>query len=251
MHSAGPSPTVPPVLALADGRADVAAAGGKGASLARLARAGLPVPDGFHVTTAAYRSFLQAHGLQEGILAQLEHDDAQASAAIARLFAAHPLPPEAAAAIRTAYARLGGPGGSGPPVAVRSSATTEDLPGLSAAGQQDTFLGIVGAENVLAAVRRCWASLWTGRAIAYRRRHGIGPDRTATAVVVQLMVPADAAGVLFTADPLTGARGQLVVNAVWGLGESLVSGQATADTVVLSPEGHIRSRTIADKAVMS
>lgn len=251
MQPEEPLALVPPVLALADERADLASAGGKGASLARLARAGLPVPDGFHVTAGAYRSFLRTHGLQPGILAALRHDDAAASAAIARLFAAHPLPPEATAAIRSAYAGLDRSGGNGPQVAVRSSATTEDLPGMSAAGQQDTFLGVAGAEDVLAAVRRCWASLWTERAIAYRRRHGIGPERTATAVVVQLMVPADAAGVLFTADPLTGARDQLVVNAVWGLGESLVSGQAVSDTVVLSPEGHIRSRSIADKTVMS
>src|SRR4051794_17790394 len=149
MQSAEPLPAVPPVLALADERADRATAGGKGASLARLARAGLQVPDGFHVTAGAYRSFLRAHGLQPGILAALRHDDAEASAAIARLFAAHPLPQ----------------------VAVRSSAATEDLPGMSAAGQQDTFLGVAGAENVLAAVRCCWASLWTERAIAYCRRH--------------------------------------------------------------------------------
>ncbi|MCG2620582.1 PEP-utilizing enzyme [Arthrobacter sp. I2-34] len=254
MQPAPPLPAGPPVLALTDARADLAAAGGKGASLARLACAGLHVPAGFLVTTGAYRAFLRTHRLQPALLQALKQDDAAASAAIGRLFAARPLPSETAAAIRQAYAGLSGPAGGpngGAPVAVRSSATTEDLPGLSAAGQQDTFLGVSGAEDVLAAVRRCWASLWTERAIAYRRRHGIDPEHAAIAVVVQLMVPADAAGVLFTVNPLTGARDELVINAVWGLGESLVAGQATPDTLVLSPGGGVLRRSTADKTVMS
>ncbi|RKT55069.1 PEP/pyruvate-binding domain-containing protein [Saccharothrix australiensis] len=197
------------VLPLDDPGADLDAVGGKGASLAALVRAGLPVPGGFHVTTHAYRVF--ADGLTpEG-------------------FAARPVPPVIASAILAAL-----PDG---PVAVRSSATAEDLPDLSFAGQHDTVLDVRG-EDVLDAVKRCWASLWTERAVAYRARNGV--TDAAMAVVVQELVPADAAGVLFTADPVTGARDEIVVNAAPGLGEALVAGEVTPDTYVVS-SGVVRS----------
>jgi pyruvate,water dikinase len=163
--------------------------GGKGASLARLAAAGLPVPPGFCVATAAYRRFVAEHGLQEQILgavaaatpdqpATLE----EASHRIGRLFAQQPIPDDMAEAIRRAYAGLGEGDVS---VAVRSSATAEDLPGMSFAGQQESYLNIRGAEAVLEAVKKCWASLWTARAVSYRARQGITPDSVAMAVVVQ------------------------------------------------------------------
>ncbi|MEO6086066.1 MAG: PEP/pyruvate-binding domain-containing protein, partial [Umezawaea sp.] len=209
------------VLPLADPAADLSTAGGKGESLAKLANAGLPVPPGFHVTTAAYRAFVAHHDLAAKI-------DGAPHREVADLFAAHDLPPEVASGITAAYADLG----EGP-VAVRSSATAEDLPDASFAGQQDTFLDVSGTAAVLDAVRRCWASLWTERAVDYRARHGIAPDDVAIAVVVQRMVPASAAGVLFTADPVTGARDRLVVNAVRGLGEALVSGDADPQVLVL------------------
>ncbi len=143
----------------------------------------------------------------------------------AALFARHDMPEAVAEEIRLAYAALG----EDVAVAVRSSATAEDLPELSFAGQQDTYLNVRG-DTLLDAVKRCWASLWNSRAVAYRDQHGISHDDVALAVVVQELVEADAAGVLFTADPVTGARGETVINASWGLGEAVVAGQLTPDT---------------------
>ncbi|MGW4110423.1 PEP/pyruvate-binding domain-containing protein [Actinosynnema sp. NPDC004786] len=214
------------VLPLADRDADLGTVGGKGASLARLAAAGLPVPDGFHLTTHAYRRF--AADLDGEIRAALSGADP--AVAIAAAFERRDLPAEVADAIR---AHL--PAG---PVAVRSSATAEDLPDLSFAGQHDTFLDVTGLDAVLAAVKRCWASLWTARAIAYRARHDI--TDVAIAVVVQEMVPAEAAGVLFTANPVTGARTETVVNAAPGSGEALVGGSVTPDEYVVTADGGIR-----------
>ncbi|WP_214403290.1 PEP/pyruvate-binding domain-containing protein [Pseudonocardia lacus] len=232
--------TAPVVLDLADPAADLATAGGKGESLGRLARAGLPVPAGFHVTTAAYRRFVAEHDLDERIAGS-------DGAGVATLFAAHEVPADIADAVRAAYAALGSPA-----VAVRSSATAEDLPGASFAGQQDSFLDVRGADAVVDAVRRCWASLWTDRAVAYRERAGIAPPDVALAVVVQELVDADAAGVLFTADPVTGAADRMVVDATWGLGESLVGGAVTPDELVLdAATGAVRERRTGDKAVMT
>ncbi|TCO62361.1 PEP/pyruvate-binding domain-containing protein [Actinocrispum wychmicini] len=199
------------VLRLDDDAADLATAGGKGASLARLAAAGLPVPPGFHITTHAFRAYRDS-------------------------------PDEVVASIRAAY--------QGGPVAVRSSATAEDLPDMSFAGQHDSFLNITGFDALLAAVRRCWDSLWTERAIAYRAEHGVSSD-VAMAVVVQELVPADAAGVLFTADPLTGNRDQLVINANWGLGETVVSGLVTPDVYVVDKGGSLVSSAIHEKTAMT
>ncbi len=135
---------------------------------------------------------------------------------------------------------------------MRSSATVEDLPDTSFAGQQDTYLNVHGAGAVQDAVRRCWASLWTTRAMIYRARRGIAPDEVSIAVVVQQLVPAEAAGVLFTADPQTGDPGRMVVNASWGLGESVVNGQVTPDTLVLDPSsGRVLEQHLGDKTVMT
>lgn len=227
-------------LPLADPSADLATTGGKGSSLATLVRAGLPVPPGFHITTVAYRTYVALHHLQEKILATDEQG-------VAELFAAHPVPEEIAGPIREAYARLGSPA-----VAVRSSATAEDLPEASFAGQQDTILDVRGADAVLDAVRRCWASLWTDRAVAYRQREGIDPSEVALAVVVQELVDADAAGVLFTADPVSAAPDRMILNATWGLGEALVSGAVTPDELVLdAATGAVRERHTGDKATMT
>ncbi|MGW2216611.1 PEP/pyruvate-binding domain-containing protein [Nonomuraea sp. NPDC001684] len=214
--------------------ADLGTAGGKGASLARLVRAGLPVPGGFVVTTQAYRSFVAAFG-----------DEIASSGDPGALFAAHEIPAALAEAIRAAHAALG----DDVAVAVRSSATAEDLPELSFAGQQDTFLN-VRADGLLEAVRRCWASLWNPRAVAYRERNGVPHDDVALAVVVQELVDADAAGIMFTADPVTGARDEIVVNASWGLGEAVVGGQVTPDTITLSG-GRVTGSRVADKTVMT
>ncbi|GIH93425.1 PEP/pyruvate-binding domain-containing protein [Planobispora siamensis] len=227
------------VLPLGDAAADLATAGGKGASLAELTAAGLPVPGGFLVTTEAYRVFVA--GFQEEILRAVSGDPGR----IPSLFAAHEVPGEIAGEITRAYEALG----DDVPVAVRSSATAEDLPGMSFAGQQDTYLDIRGPA-LLDAVKRCWASLWNPRAIAYREQNGVPHAGVALAVVVQELVDADAAGIMFTADPVTGARDEIVINASWGLGEAVVGGQVTPDTVVVSG-GEVTAARIGDKRVMT
>ncbi len=150
--------------------------------------------------------------------------------------------------IRRWYGELG----ADAPVAVRSSATAEDLPGMSFAGQLETYLNVRGGDEVIRSVKRCWASLWTGRAIGYRQRQGIRPEDVSIAVVVQRLVAAQAAGVVFTANPMTGARDELMINAAWGLGEAIVSGRVTPDTIVINKQtGAITSQKIASKSVMT
>lgn len=244
------------VLALDDPSVKLEQVGGKGASLARLATAGLPVPPGFHITTAAYRRFVTENGLQEPILAAVSQASAsepttleEASKQIASLFAQGRIPDDIAAAIGLAYAGLGG---GNLPVAVRSSATAEDLPEMSFAGQQESYLNIHGEAMVLSSVKRCFASLWTARALGYRARHHMASEEVSLAVVVQELVPADAAGILFTANPLTGARDQVMINAAWGLGEAIVGGLVTPDTVVVDKaSGSLLTQEIADKQVMT
>ena len=214
--------------------------GGKGASLARLAAAGFPVPQGFVVSTAAYRRFVDDHGLQ-GLL------DRGDSAEIAAAFAARQVPAEIAAEIIRAYRGLGSPS-----VAVRSSSTAEDLAEASFAGQQDSFLDISGDAQVLDAVRRCWASLWNERAMVYRARQRHVPVGLAIAVVVQELVDAVASGVMFTADPITGDHSRIEINAVWGLGEALVSGQASADSFTVDRRtGRVITSVINQKMIMT
>lgn len=212
--------------------------GGKGANLGELITAGLDVPPGFCVTTAAYRRAVVEAGLVGAIdeaLRDVRTDDPAsaeiASARITALFEGLTLPDDLAGAILAAYRALGAP-----PVAVRSSATAEDLPGASFAGQQATSLNVRDPDALLGAVRRCWASLWSARAIAYRQRQGFHHDRVAVAVVVQQLVPAEVAGVLFTANPVTGARDEMVVNAALGLGEAVVGGLITPDSFALDRE---------------
>jgi pyruvate,water dikinase len=248
--------SIPLVLALDDASATLEKVGGKGASLARMAAAGLPVPAGFHITTAAYRRFVTEQGLQEQILAAVSTVTAdqpgsfeEASREIGNLFAKSVMSGAIAEAIGRAYAELGG---GDLPVAVRSSATAEDLPELSFAGQQETYLNMHGEAMVLDAVKRCWASLWTGRAIGYRTLHHIAQEEVSLAVVVQVLVAADAAGILFTANPLTGARDQVMINAAWGLGEAIVGGQVTPDTVMVDKaSGAITQQEITEKDVMT
>jgi phosphohistidine swiveling domain-containing protein len=224
------------------GREDIELAGGKGANLGELVRAGLPVPPGFVVTTDAYRQFVGANDLTEQIL-----DPRRSAGDVRDLITSGVVPDELREQVLAAYADLGRP-----PVAVRSSATAEDLADASFAGQQDTYLNVRGEEALIDAVRRCWASLWTERAVAYRLRQGIDPGTVALAVVVQEMVDADAAGVLFTANPTNGRRQEAVIGAAWGLGEAVVSGAVnTDDLVVAKTDGHVISRTTADKAVMT
>ncbi|MEV4687998.1 PEP/pyruvate-binding domain-containing protein [Microbacterium sp. LWH3-1.2] len=201
---------------------DLATVGGKAANLGELIRAGFEVPPGFCVTTEAYRNAVRGSAVEAGTIT----DAAAARAAVLEA----PFPDAVADAVRDAYARL--ESGAGP-VAVRSSATAEDLPGASFAGQQDTYLDVAGVDAVLNAVHRCWASLWTDRAVAYRTAQGIDGAGVALAVVVQRMVAAESAGVLFTADPVTGRRRQAVLDAARGLGEAVVSGSVDPDHFVV------------------
>ena len=246
---------VPLVMALDDPGAVPGVAGGKGASLARLARAGFRVPPGFHVTTSAYLDFIGRGSLREPVLAAISAVDVSdaatfdaAAARIGELFAGQPVPTPTAAAIAGAYACLG----DDVPVAVRSSATVEDLPGMSAAGQHDTYLNVRGEAAVLDAVRRCWASLWSARAIGYRAQWGVEPGGVSIAVVVQQLVLAEAAGVMFTIDPVGGAHDKVVVSANWGLGESVVAGEVTPDVAVVDrASGALVSYQVGSKEMMT
>jgi rifampicin phosphotransferase len=233
-------------------RDDIEQAGGKGANLGELTHAGLPVPPGFVIMTDAYRSYVAEHQLAEKIaaLATATDDPAgydNASGQIRALFSDE-VSDTLRAEIAAAYTGLG----ADVPVAVRSSATAEDLPEASFAGQQDTYLNVRGLEDLLTAVRDCWASLWTARAMAYRARQGIDPATVSLAVVVQQLVDADAAGVMFTANPANGRRNEAVISAAWGLGESVVSGSVNTDNIVVyKPDGTVISSETADKAVMT
>ncbi|MCE5289402.1 MAG: phosphoenolpyruvate synthase [Nocardiaceae bacterium] len=224
-------------------RLDAAAlplAGGKAANLGELLRAGFDVPGGFAVTTDAYSKV--AIGLDEA----LRGSGGDIAGAARTALLAAPIPEDVATAVRAAYAELG----DDVPVAVRSSATAEDLPTASFAGQQDTFLNVVGADSVLDAVRRCWASLWTDRAVSYRETVGIEHSAVRLAVVVQRMVDAKVAGVLFTADPVTGRRTYSVIDASPGLGESVVSGAVNPDHIVVADGGEIVEHRIGNKKVV-
>jgi pyruvate,water dikinase len=244
------------ILPLSDLGATLELVGGKGMSLAKLGRAGLPVPNGFHVTTEAYRRFVSENNLQEDIRTAMQAVDVAkpntfeaASQRIGVAFARAKMSATLAEAIQQAYSQLAG---KDPAVAVRSSATAEDLPEASFAGQQETYLNVCGQAAVLDAVQHCWGSLWTGRAIAYRSRQKIAPQAVALAVVVQVLVPAEAAGVLFTANPLNGRRNELVINAAWGLGEAVVSGAVTPDTLTVDKvTQRLVQRVTAGKQVMT
>ncbi len=235
-------------------RTSLPLAGGKAANLGELIRAGFSVPAGFCVTTAAYDRVAARAGLASA-LAALETPDSTESArrndlaaSLHTAFAQTPLPPEVREAVTRAYQALAA--GSPLPVAVRSSATAEDLPDASFAGQQETWLNVIGVEAVLAAVQRCFASLWTERATEYRSSRGIAPGSVRLAVVVQQMVEVTVAGVLFTANPLTGKRREAVINANPGLGEAVVSGATNPDQfVVQTSTGEIVERRLGDKQV--
>lgn len=211
-------------------------AGGKGANLGELSRAGFDVPGGFIITTAAYSLLLQSDGLQSKMqetLAWLQPDNLSSVTEMSRqvrdAFHHTPVPDPIKKEVLKAYRQLGGEA-----VAVRSSATAEDLPEAAFAGQQDTFLNVLGEQALLDAIRACWASLWSERAVLYRAHRNVDQSSVKLAVVVQKMVQADVAGVMFTANPVTGARDELVIDANPGLGEAVVAGLVTPDHFVVS-----------------
>lgn len=226
--------------------------GGKGKSLARMTNAGFSVPTGFHLTTEAYKCFVDRNELQSKILTLAQPEIRglalsfeQASNNIRNLFDQAEMPDDVVAAITTTYTALDG---EDPAVAIRSSANAEDLPELSFAGQQETYLNVSGKDALVAAVRNCWASLWTAQALSYRHQNGIKQDSVAMAVVVQVMVPSDVSGILFTANPATGERSEMIVNASFGLGEAVVSGQVTPDTYIVDRETNaLKETTIGPK----
>ena len=231
-------------------RASLPIAGGKAASLGDMTRAGFPVPPGFCVTTAAYRLAAGQSGLG-AVLAELEGVPATELPALSALAArarealiAAPVPEPVRAACAEAYRAIGGDA----PVAVRSSATAEDLPDASFAGQHETLLNVVGEQALLDAVRECWSSLFTERAVVYRAQRGIQHGAVHLAVAVQRMVDAAVAGVMFTANPVTGRRTEVVIDASPGLGEAIVSGAVNPDHFVLAREGRkVLERRLGDK----
>lgn len=250
-------PTIQPYVQFFDDPAEptLETLGGKCASLVSMTAAGMPVPPGFAVTTAAYGAFLEESGIGKEIrdhLARLDPDHVVAvdsvSAAIRDHITSRPVPEEVRSAVIEAYERLQSRFEQPVPVAVRSSATAEDLPGASFAGQQDTYLWLTGIHEVTRHVRACWASLYTSRAILYRLRNGIAEEGLSMAVAVQKMVNARASGVAITMNPTTGDRSKITVDASYGVGEMVVSGMVTPDNVVLDKVMlSVVSETIGDK----
>ena len=214
--------------------------GGKGASLVTMTAAGMPVPPGFVVTTAAFDAFLNESGIAAQIhsaLQGLNTDDTaevdRVSAKIREQLTSAPVPQGVRDATRAAHQALLDQCDGEVPVAVRSSATAEDLPDASFAGQQDTYLWISGYASVTEHIRQCWASLYTSRAIIYRLKNSIPDEGLSMAVVVQKMVNAKAAGVAITMNPANGDRSKVAVDASWGVGETVVSGTVTPDNILL------------------
>lgn len=244
------------ILQLDDPQATLETVGGKGASLARLSRAGLPVPPGFHVTTRAYQIFLQENNLQVPLREVLQNIDPdnpsdleRASKTIQALFIQGSMPARIAAELVSAYGELEG---SEPAVAVRSSATAEDLPEASFAGQQESYLNVCGSDQMLLAAKKCWASLWTARAIGYRHRQGISEDGLALAIVVQELVPAEVAGILFSIHPTHKNEDQVFISSAWGLGDAIVGGRVSTDNFVTDKtSGSLVECELADKEIMT
>jgi pyruvate, water dikinase len=232
--------------------ADHARVGGKCASLGAMTKAGVAVPAGFAVTTEAYKLMLDTHGLGDEIarhLKGLNVDNTtaldKAAQSIRQRIGSHPIPKAVEDAIRVSFTSLGDF-----PVAVRSSATAEDLPDASFAGQQDTYLWIKGIDQVLDKVRDCWASLYTARAIAYREKNNIIHLDVLMSVGVQKMVNAKCAGVAMTLDPSNGDRTRIVIDASWGIGETVVSGTVTPDNFTVEKVmEQILARKISDKHI--
>jgi len=225
------------VLSIAAPNASIEMVGGKGAALAKMAQGKFPVPTGFHITTTAYKKFIDTNKLQSLILSKARSANAldpkslqNASEKIKDAITSAVMPEDIEESIISEYRKLPG---SNPAVAVRSSATAEDLPEHSFAGLQETFLNIQGEVELIKAVKNCWASLWTARAIGYRAKNNIPHSDISISVFVQILVRADSSGILFTANPVNGNTNQVVINSSFGLGESIVGGTVTPDTVVI------------------
>ncbi|HET7277463.1 MAG TPA: phosphoenolpyruvate synthase [Dermatophilaceae bacterium] len=239
-HTALAQRTADPVAWFADlSKQDVPRVGGKGANLGELTHAGLPVPPGFVLTADAYLEAMEAGGARERLQQVASTSDLDspggleaAAESLQRLVRDAGMPEPLRDAVVAAYARLG----DSASVAVRSSATAEDTASTSFAGMNETFTNVRGGEELIRRIVDCWASLWSPRVVAYRRTQGL-TDEPAIAVIVQAMVDSDASGVMFTADPASGGRDTIVIEAAYGLGEVVVGGQVEPDTYVLAKDG--------------
>jgi len=238
------------------GLADRPRVGGKGGSLGELLRAGVEVPAGFVVGTHAFEGFishLESLAPFRSLIERLPADDLAAVSALSAELRARiegvDLPSALTAEVERAYATLGDPA-RGAVVAVRSSATTEDSAAASFAGLQDTFLWVTSAADVLDKLRRCWGSLYSVESLSYRLRHRMPEAGVAMAVVIQCMVDARTAGVMFTRSPTTGDRSVITIEASWGLGSAVVSGEVTPDRwVVAKITGDVQRREISGKSI--
>ncbi|SFH93106.1 phosphoenolpyruvate synthase [Tindallia magadiensis] len=233
---------------------DISSAGGKGTNLGEMLRAGLPVPGGFVLLTSAYQQFIKTNGLEQKISRILQELDTnstmtleKAASMIEEWFLAGKMPSDVILEVEEIYRSQGEP-----VTAVRSSATAEDLPGMSFAGQYSTFLNVQGLESLLQAIKECWTSLWNSRALSYRMKQRVSNDGLAHGVVVQHLIPSEKSGILFTANPVNGRRDQMLLNSSWGLGEAIVGGEVTPDQwVVQKSDGSFVEATTAVKEVMT
>ncbi|OGM10398.1 phosphoenolpyruvate synthase [Candidatus Woesebacteria bacterium RBG_13_36_22] len=235
---------------------DLPSVGGKGANLGEMTQAGFPVPNGFAVTVESYDIFLQRNDISQKINEVLKGIDVNnseelesASKKVEKIVTTSEIPAEVAHEIISSYKKLSGHFKTAL-VAVRSSATAEDLPGASFAGQQATFLNIKGEANLLVAVRDCWASLFTPRAIFYREQNKISNEKVKISVIIQKMIQSEVSGVMFTIDPVSNDKDRIIVEAVWGLGEMIVQGSVIPDTYVVQKDTFaILSKEISDQSV--
>jgi len=235
---------------------DIPLVGGKGANLGEMVKAGFPVPDGYAVTVQAYDLFLDENGIRDEIneiLGEVDVHDGEAlmraSKRIERRIMKARMPDEVKREVVKSYKRLSGRMKKAL-VAVRSSATAEDLPGASFAGQQATLLNVKGDANLLQAVKECWASLFTARAIFYRNENKIAHKKVKISVIVQKMIQSEVSGVMFSIDPVTNDKDRIIIEAVWGLGELIVQGSVVPDTYTVQKDTWaILAKEISDQAV--
>ena len=235
---------------------DLPSVGGKGANLGEMTKAGFPVPNGFAITVSAYELFLEKNEIAKKINDILEKTDVNnsdelqsVSKKIENIITTSKIPEEVSTEVIKTYKKLSG-FMKNSLVAVRSSATAEDLPGASFAGQQATYLNIKGVNNLLVALRDCWASLFTARAIFYREQNKIAHSKVKISVIVQKMVQSEVSGVMFTIDPVTNDKDRIIIEAVWGLGEMIVQGSVVPDRYVVQKETFaILSKEISQQSI--
>ncbi|MDD4565385.1 MAG: phosphoenolpyruvate synthase [Eubacteriales bacterium] len=238
---------------------DIPIVGGKGANLGEMTQRGLDVPPGFCITAQAYKYFIEESNLNDEIRKKFDSLDIEDSAKLQKtseeiqsIINSAQIPKDLENEIISAYSQFGDKIGiKNPEVAIRSSATAEDLPEASFAGQQDTYLHISGKKELLNYVRKCWASLWTSRAIYYRQNQGFNHFEVSLSIVVQKMVNSEKSGVMFTANPVTNNKNEMMINASWGLGEAIVSGAVTPDEYIINKESkEVIEKQISEKNTM-